>query len=315
MRHIHDLADAHLARPALLAIGVFDGVHRGHQYLLAQLVATARATGRTPAVLTFHPNPRMVIGGWEPGYYLTLPDEKAALLGSYGIELVITHPFDEHVRTMRAREFVTRLKEHLDLGGLRVGPDFALGYRREGDVPFLRALGAELGFAVQVVDEKLSLGGEAISSGRVRRALADGDVSLAAELLGRPYALSGQVVRGDQRGRTIGVPTANLLVSPDRAVPARGVYATRASVGGATYPAVTNIGVRPTFNHQSTTTIEAHLLDFAGDLYDQALSLDFVAHLRDERRFGGIGELVEQIQRDIAAGRVILTAEGAEHAE
>jgi riboflavin kinase/FMN adenylyltransferase len=248
----------------------------------------------------------MVIRGWVPGYYLTLPDEKAELLGHYGIELVVTHPFDEHVRHARARDFVAGLKRHLNLAGLWVGPDFALGYQREGDVAFLRALGAELGYALHVIEHKESHAGEPISSGRVRDALAAGDARLAAELLGRPYALAGPVVAGQQRGRTIGIPTANLAVPVERVIPARGVYVTWAEAGGGRQASVTNVGVRPTFDGQSAVTVEAHLLDFEGDLYGQTLQLEFVARLRGERRFAGVAELVAQIHTDIAAARAFL---------
>ena len=294
-------------RPVALSIGSFDGVHRGHQSLIARLVAAAHADGRTPAVLTFYPHPRQVLRGWEPGYYLTDPAEKAELLGQYGIDLVVTYPFDDAVRQMRARAFVGELRERLGLADLWVGPDFALGYRREGDVPFLRALGAETGFAVHVIEEKLALGGAPVSSERIRVALRAGDVAQAGDFLGRPYRLSGMVVHGDHRGRSIGFPTANLKVSEERTVPARGVYATWALAGGRRHASVTNVGVRPTFDGAHAVTVEAHLLDYSGDLYDQVLAIDFVARIRDERRFAGVTELVAQIGQDVQTGRTLLT--------
>ncbi len=311
VQHVMRLEDARVTRPVALSIGSFDGVHRGHQFLIAHLVASAHAAGYTPAVLTFYPHPRQVLRGWEPGFYLTSDTEKAELLGRYGIELVITHPFDEGVRQMRARDFVVRLKRYLDLAALHVGPDFALGYQREGNVSFLRALGAELGYRLDVIDEKLELGGEPISSGRVRAALDAGDVTLAAELLGRPYALSGPVVHGERRGRSIGIPTANIAVPAERAVPRRGVYSTWAVLpDGARHAAVTNIGVRPTFDGTHATTVEAHLLDFDADLYDQVLTLEFVQRTRDEQRFSSAAELVAQIRRDIEQGREVLRKQG-----
>jgi riboflavin kinase/FMN adenylyltransferase len=307
VQHVRQLADVQVTRSVALSIGSFDGVHRGHQYLIARLVAAADAAGRTPAVLTFYPHPRQVLRGWEPGYYLTDPAEKAELLSRYGIELVVTHPFDETVRQMRARAFVEELREHLRLADLWVGPDFALGYRREGDVPFLRALGAEMGFEVHVVEEKLALDGAPVSSERIREALRAGDVAGAAESLGRQYSLVGTVVHGDHRGRTIGFPTANLRLPAERTVPGRGVYGTWAVVGGERFASVTNIGVRPTFDGTQATTVEAHLLDFSGDLYDQALALEFVARIRDEQRFAGVAELVAQIKQDVETGKSLLT--------
>ncbi len=307
MTHLQRLEDARVTRPTTLTIGSFDGVHRGHQFLLAQLVADARAAGHTPAVLTFHPHPRLVLKGWEPGCCLTGPERRAELLQRHGVELVVTYPFDDAVRHMRAREFVERLKRYLNLAELWVGPDFALGYRREGDVPMLRALGAELGYRLRVIEEKLSIGGEAVSSGRIRAALRAGQVELASELLGRPYAVEGTVVRGDGRGRQIGIPTANLQPPVDRLIPARGVYSTWALIpGGVRVASVTNVGVRPTFAGEPHTTVEAHLLDFAGELYDPPLTLEFVTRLRDERRFAGVDELVAQIRHDVEAGRQIL---------
>lgn len=307
MQHVQQLADAQVARPVALSIGSFDGVHRGHQHLLARLVAAAHADGRMPAVLTFYPHPRQVLRGWEPGYYLTDPAEKAELLGQYGVELVVTHPFDEAVRQMRARAFVDELRDRLGLADLWVGPDFALGYRREGDVPFLRALGAERGFAVHVIEEKLSMDGAPVSSEGIREALRAGDVARAADWLGRPYRLAGTVVHGDHRGRSIGFPTANLKVSEERTIPARGVYATWALAAERRYASVTNIGVRPTFDGEHAVTVEGHLLDFSGDLYDRALALEFVARIRDERRFAGVGELVAQIKQDVDSGKALLS--------
>lgn len=308
MQHVQRFEDVQLRRPTVLSIGSFDGVHRGHQYLIARLVAAAHAGGQVPAVLTFYPHPRQVLRGWEPGYYLTGPTEKAELLGRYGVELVITHPFDETVRQMRAQVFIERLREHVQLAGLWVGPDFALGYRREGDVAFLRALGAEAGFIINVIEEKLSIDGAPVSSERIRDVLRGGNVTGAAGLLGRLYALTGTVVHGDHRGRTIGFPTANLDVPAERTVPARGVYATWAYVGGRRHAAVTNVGVRPTFDGAHAITVEAHLLDFNDDLYTQELTLEFVARIRDERRFGGVPELVAQIRRDVETGRTMLAS-------
>lgn len=305
MRHIHSLSDANLNKPSVVTIGAFDGVHRGHQYLIGKLIGHARATGYVPTVLTFYPHPRMVLQGPEPGFYLTLPDDKARLLGYLGVELVITHPFNDEVRQVRAADFVDRLIRHLNMRALWVGEDFALGYQREGTVAFLRQQGTERGFAVEVVD-LMDAGDERVSSSRVRAALAQGDTAEAARLLGRPYFISGTVVEGARRGRTIGIPTANLAVPEELAIPARGVYAARVPVDGHNTAAVVNIGMRPTFEGNSALTVEAHLLDFSGDLYGRELEVHFVERLRDEQKFNGVEALLVQIERDIAVAREML---------
>jgi riboflavin kinase/FMN adenylyltransferase len=309
LRHIRNLAEANLSRESVVTIGAFDGVHRGHQYLVGQLVEHACQTGRVPVVLTFFPLPKIVLSGPQPGLYLTLPDEKAALLGELGVELVVTHPFNEQVRHIHAADFVAALSDHLKMAALWVGEDFAMGYRREGDVAFLRRQAAVRGFTLRVVD-LMDAGGERVSSSRVRAALADGDVAEAARLLGRPYRVAGEVVQGAGRGQTIGIPTANLSLDMRKAIPRVGVYAAHATPGGGgqAYPAVVNVGVRPTFDGSNTLTVEAHLLDFDGDLYGQTLSLDFVARLRDEKKFEGVDALAAQIRADVERGRRILAA-------
>jgi riboflavin kinase/FMN adenylyltransferase len=307
MRHITSLDEAKFKRPSVVTIGAFDGVHRGHQYLIRQLREQAETTGQVPVVLTFYPHPEMVLCGFRPGFYLTLPDEKARLLGDLGVELVVTHPFNEEIRHIRAADFVKNLLTHLKMASLWIGANFALGYKREGNVAFLQAQGQQLGFDVRVVD-LMDAGGERVSSSRIRQALINGQVTEAGRLLGRPYRISGTVVKGDERGRTIGFPTANLDIKEEQAVPAGGVYAGWAQVGSDRYPSVANIGVRPTFDGIGKMTIEAHLLDYSGDLYGQEISLSFTERLRDEKKFSGIEELVSQIQRDIIKGRELLSA-------
>lgn len=307
MRHIYSLAEANLSQPSVVTIGAFDGVHRGHQYLIGKLLDHAHAVGHVPVVLTFYPHPQMVLKGFEPGFYLTLPEDKARLLGDLGVELVVTHPFNEEVRHIRAANFVDRLLHHLNMRALWVGEDFAMGYQREGNVAFLQQQSAEKGFEVRVVD-LMDAGDERISSSRVREALQRGDVAEAARLLGRPHFISGKVVVGAGRGQSIGIPTANLAIPPELAIPARGVYAAWVPLGGQDMPAVVNIGLRPTFEGDSRITVEAHLLDFSGDLYGQRLEVHFVARLRDEHRFESAHALVAQIRRDIEAGRAALAA-------
>ena len=310
MQHVYTLSAARLNGPGIVAIGMFDGVHLGHQHLLTRLVRTAHLKQSVPTVLTFFPHPDVVMGHISGRYYLATPEERAALLGELGIEWVITHPFDLQVRQIRAADFVDELVRHLHLDELWVGADFALGYQREGNVAFLRAQGQEKGFEVKTVDLIASdEGGQVISSNNIRAALNTGQVDLAARWLGRPYRVSGEVLQGDQRGRTIGFPTANMDVWDEKFLPQNGVYAGWVTIGDEVFMSVANVGRRPTFGGQ-TVTVEAHLLDFDRDIYGEIITFDFVAHLRPEMRFNGIDALVEQIKRDAEQGRKILTQAG-----
>lgn len=307
MQHVYSLDDAHPSGPTIVAVGMFDGVHRGHQHLLRRLVQTARARDLVPAVLTFFPHPDVVLGRASGRYYLTSPQQRADLLAELGVELVVTHPFDETVRHMRAAEFVDRLLAHLRLRELWVGPEFALGYKREGDVAFLRAEGARKGFALEVVDLVTNDdNGDVISSSTIRAALAEGDMSVATRRLGRPYRLEGEVVHGDGRGRTIGFPTANLDVWDEQFLPRKGVYAGWAHLNGETFMAVANIGNRPTFNG-GLVTVEAYLLDFDRDIYGEHLAFDVVAYLRPELKFDSVEALIAKIREDVIQGRALLS--------
>jgi riboflavin kinase/FMN adenylyltransferase len=316
MQIVADLSQAE-PQPSCVTIGFFDGVHRGHRYLIGQASAAARQQGLRTVLLTFYPHPNVVLRGAEP-FYLSTRKEKLTLLSGLELDLIIIQPFTPGLAQTRAREFVDRLISQVGMEKLWVGPDFAMGYRREGDIPFLHQMGKERGFSVNVVN-RLKLEGKAITSSRIRQALHDGDVTLAARCLGRPYCLQGPVVVGAQRGRTLGFPTANVEVPAERAVPANGVYAGWAMLhseraANATewtrpeglrnkqYRAVINIGTRPTFDN-GPRTVEAHLLDFDHNIYGQRLALDFVTRVRSERRFDNINMLVAQITRDVAQAR------------
>jgi len=306
MQHVTELEQANPPGPTIVAVGMFDGVHRGHQHLLRRLVERARAENLTPTVLTFFPHPDKVLGRAEGRYYLTSPAQRAALLGALGVELVVTHPFDDSVRQIRAADFVDRLLTHLNLRELWVGQDFALGYRREGNVAFLREQGAQKGFVLEAIDLVTNDDtGVIINSSAIRAALAAGDVERANFWLGRPYSVEGEVVPGDGRGKTIGFATANLDVWEEQMLPANGVYAGWARLGGEVHMAVSNVGVRPTFEGH-TVRVEAHLLDFDRSIYGETMALSFVARLRDEMRFEGIDALVAQIRRDAERGRALL---------
>ena len=289
-----------------MTIGAFDGVHRGHQALIGQMVAEAHANGRAAVVLTFFPHPSVVLRGRRPSFYLSSPEEKAEYLSALGVDATVTHPFNLAVSEITATEFVNRLVRYARLEELWCGSDFALGHNREGTVEFLEAAGKTRGFGVRVMPPVL-IDGEVISSTRIRQTLRDGAVEQAARYLGRPFRLGGQVVEGAKRGRQLGIPTANLAISEERATPAVGVYACRASAPDWQGQAVVNIGFRPTFEGaEARPTVEAHLLDFSGDLYGKTVSLDFIARLRPEIKFPGIDSLLAQIQRDILQARSIL---------
>lgn len=303
MTHLRRLKDAHLDADSLMSIGVFDGVHLGHQQLIQLLVDRARGSGRKSIVLTFHPHPDTVLEQVTTRYYLTTPEKRAELLLKLGVDLVITHPFDDETRNLPAAEFIDQLVKHLRLKELWVGADFALGFQREGDVDYLRARGEERGFKVKAMELiTAQASDEFIRSSTVRDEVRNGNMHAVNAMLGRAYSLEGIVIAGQQRGRAIGVPTANLAVWSEQIIPANGVYATWARLGSETFPAATNIGQRPTFAGDDVT-IEAHMLDFDRDIYDERLVLDFVRHLRPERKFDGFEELVTQIKEDIAATR------------
>lgn len=312
MKHLYHLTEATLSQPSVVTIGVFDGVHRGHQHLISRLVQAARASSRLAVVLTLFPHPDRVLRKLEGRYYLNSPAQKAELLGELGVDMVITHPFDDEVRQIRATTFVDLLIDRLHMNSLWVTADFALGYRREGNFAFLSALGQERGFGVQQIDLLQAEDDGQISSSKIREALLDGEVDKAAALLARPYRLEGMVVRGDQRGRTIGFPTANMDIWEEQIVPATGVYACWATLGDERLMAVTNIGYRPTFGGHDLR-VEAHLLDFDRDIYGETLQLDFVSRLRGEQKFPGLNELIAQITADVERGRSLL--ESVSHAQ
>jgi riboflavin kinase/FMN adenylyltransferase len=290
-----------------LTIGSFDGVHIGHQKILKDLVAAAHADGAPAVLLTFDPHPVEVLRGPLDSFYLSSHEEKAEWVSEMGVDALITHPFNLEVSQISAQDFVQNLKDELDLKQLWIGHDFTLGHNREGDISKLQQLGAQMDFSVQVT-EAVQVAGGAVSSSRIRKLVAAGDVKTAQRLLGRPYTLTGEVVRGEGRGSSIGIPTANLGVWPKRAMPDSGVYAGWAEMNGKLLQAVTNIGVRPTFEDQLLApVVESHLLDYDGDeFYGEELRLHFVARLREEKRFSGVDELLEQIQKDIQAARKLL---------
>ncbi len=303
--HVHNLSEVTEQRPSFVAIGSFDGVHLGHQAVLKSMVAAANEVGARTAVLTFFPHPQRVLQNLTDPYYLATLEDRVRWIAEQGIEIIVTHPFDERVRTTRAHEFVNQLCRYLEMRQLW-GGDFAFGYKREGDVPFLRQLGTEKGYTVQLVNGMVQFDGALISSSRIRQSLRAGDMGDVQGCLGRPYLLQGTIIQGEQRGRTIGFPTANFAFWEEQLLPTNGVYATYVTVGETRYKAATNVGVRPTVdgNH---LTVEAHLLDFAGDLYGQQLRLEFIEFVRAEKKFANLEQLKAQINNDIIQIRLLLT--------
>lgn len=304
---IDNWEQAHLEQDTVATIGAFDGVHLGHQFLIRNLVARAKETGRLAMVVTFHPHPVAVLRPDLPIRYLTTPGEKAVLMEQLSLDILAILPFDAQMAQMSAAEFTGALVRHLRLRELWVGPDFALGRNREGDIATLRALGADQGFTVRAVEPFL-LDGEVVSSTRIRALLAQGDVRGATRLLGRYPTVAGEVVPGARRGRALGYPTANLEVRQERAVPADGVYAVFAVLGTERYPGVANIGVRPSFDN-GARTVETFILDFDQDIYGCDLVVEFVERLRPEQRFPNIADLVRQIGQDVEVARRILDDE------
>ena len=304
MELYHSLDDLHAAADTCVTIGTFDGVHRGHQSLVARLVSHAKETGRLAGVLTFDPHPRAVLYPEDsPGYLSTL-DERIALLRDLGPDLVVVAPFDHSLAAMPADRFVGGLVDRLRMVELWVGEGFSLGRDREGTPSRLAELGKSLGYALRVIGPVFD-DGSPISSTRIRELIREGDVAAANHLLGRCYRLSGAVVSGDHRGRKLGFPTANLRPDPMRVLPANGVYAAWAAWGGACRAAVVNIGHRPSFEGRDYL-LEVHVLDYQGSLYGKNLDLHIVQHLRPEMRFERVDELIAQIGRDVNAARRLL---------
>ena len=288
----------------MLTIGVFDGVHLGHRQLFDYVKRQAMAKDYLPGVVTFRNHPLQVLSPQTHLLRLTGLEDRIRLLRGLGVELVVPLSFTPELAQLPARDFVALLQKHLKMQGLVVGPDFALGRGREGDLFALRSLGKENGFWVDVIPPKL-IGGEVVSSTSIRQALSQGDMSKVRRFLGRPHVLSGQVGHGVERGRQLGFPTANLEVNSGQSLPSDGVYATRAHLGGHAYPSVANIGTRPTFG-QGERAVEVYLLDFEGQLYEQELRVELIERLRAETRFSSPEELSAQIGKDVEQARLLL---------
>jgi riboflavin kinase/FMN adenylyltransferase len=313
---VHQLSDPLVFEtPTVVTLGTFDGLHLGHQKIITDLVDEARKRGGESIVLTFDRHPAELLRPESVPYFLTSFEDKVSLMADYGIDHLLVLPFDQEESERSATDFVKEvLVGKLSVELLIVGHDVHFGNNREGNFAFLERVSKEMDFEVRKINPILLSKGdsEAISSTAIRRALRGGEVESAMQMLGRPYSISGEVVHGDQRGRAIGFPTANLVLSSNRAWPADGVYAgifTRAD--SSNHLCAINVGRRPTFyEHADTSLLEAHLLDFDDDLYGELCGVAFLYFLRSEKRFDGIDSLVEQLQDDVLKTRSLLTEMG-----
>jgi len=300
------LAELSPEKDMLLTIGVFDGVHLGHKYLISQLMEHARQQNLLSGVVTFRQHPQEVLSPRTKLPYLTNLAEKVNLLKNEGVEVVITLSFTRELAQLSAGQFVSLLRKYLRMRGLIIGPDFALGRNREGNVNTLRKLGQDMHFNVIVIPPVM-VNGEVVSSTAIRNALADGDVKRVVSLIGRYFSLQGRVTTGAGRGLELGFPTANLEVDPKQALPLEGVYATWAYIDDKVCQSVTNIGRRPTFGGNGRT-VETYILDYHGNLYGRELRIDIVERLRGEKRFDTVEELKKQIAEDVKQGVAILNS-------
>ena len=289
------------------AIGLFDGVHLGHQQVLRQAVSDSHQLEATPVCVTFSQHPAVVIAPDSAPRLIQHLPQRLAAIEALGIEATLVLPFDEAMSQIPAEMFVQGL--YVDLGRIQsicVGTHFAFGHQRQGDVELLQRLGQQMNFIVHGL-ASVSLDNETVSSTRIRQAIETGQLDAAGQMLGREYALIGKVIQGDQRGRELGYPTANLNID-DLCLPPNGVYAAHAEANAATHRAAVNIGHRPTMaDPEPRMYVEAHLLDFEGDLYEQDLALTFVGKLRDEERFDSTASLKSQIEKDLVAARYLFT--------
>jgi len=304
MEIVQELARIKPKKETVFTIGVFDGIHLGHQSLLTFLRDKARQNGWLSGVITFKSHPESVLGSTNQLPWLDDIDNRIKRIKNLGIDIIVALSFTPELRQLSADEFVRLLKEHVKLRGLLIGPDFALGKNRQGSAEQLRLLGQRLDFSVEVVPP-LVIDGDVVSSSLIRQVLAGGDIAKATKLLGRYFSIGGLVVTGDQRGRELGFPTANLQVKSDQASPSDGVYVTLAYTDSKPLPSVTNIGVRPTFGG-GQRLIETYLIDHRAQLPGKKLRIEFVEKLRDEQRFISAEELKAQIARDVAQAKQIL---------
>ena len=298
MRLFHGTDNADIARPTVLTLGVFDGLHLGHQLIMQTVVERARAAGAVPTVITFEPHPREVLHPESAPPLLQTFDQKIEALGVLGIEQTIIIHFDRAFSQVRAQDFLRDVVvDRLHAKAVYLGRGFAFGHNREGNIELLRTVSGSLGFFADEVPE-VRLRGRRVSSSRIRELLQHGRVNLARRMLDRPYGVEGRVVRGAERGVTLGFPTANLHPQ-NRVIPRNGVYVTASLIEGQWRRSVTNVGTRPTFESAAATSVETFVMNYSGDLYGDVVRVRFLHRLRDEKKFSSVDELKSQIERDV----------------
>ncbi len=306
MQYLQQLPDAGTYKKTFLAIGSFDGVHRGHQQLIKTLVEKARANDGHAVVLSFFPHPKMFFGRETENFYITTMPQKLKHLEAIGVDTAIILPFETELSKTRAEDFLNKIHGALDLCGIWAGADFSFGYKREGNLAWLRSVTQNSNISINEFPA-FKIADEIVSSTRIRSEIYKGDVACASSLMGRPLQLQGVIERGDQRGSKIGFPTANLSFDLANIRPMNGVYATRMTLGDETINGVTNVGVRPTFKTgEVRPTIETFLFDFNRDIYGESASLEFIDFIRPEQKFDGIEAIIAQIQKDIETAKEIL---------
>ncbi|MBN1486883.1 MAG: bifunctional riboflavin kinase/FAD synthetase [Anaerolineae bacterium] len=292
------------SNPTGITIGAFDGVHLGHQALISWMIAEAHHNNLEAVVLTFDPLPRQVFKQQENGLLANL-EERLSFLEKLEPEGVIVTPFNRKVAATAAEDFIKILVENLQMRGVWIGPDFKLGRGGEGTPAHLRELGQRYDFTVATFNDVILWHDEPVRSSRIRKALRAGRLDEANGCLGRPYRITGLVTHGDKRGRSLGFPTANLAISEKRLLPADGVYICQVQLKRGIFNAITNVGTRPTFNNRPPT-VEAHLLDFSGNIYGEHIQVDFLHRLRPELKFDSAEALIEQMGQDANHARLWL---------
>ena len=302
MKIFHGTENANISRPTVLTLGVFDGLHLGHQAIMKTVVERAIAANAVATAITFDPHPRAVLHPESAPPLLQTLDQRLANFEVLGIEQAIVVPFSREFAAQPATDFLTDIiRDRLHAKEVYLGKGFAFGRNRGGNIELLRKMSEKLGFVADEVDE-VQLRGQRVSSSKIRELLADGQVNIARRMLDRPYGVEGVIIRGNRRGHTIGFPTANLKPH-NRVIPRYGVYATATLIDGKWRKSITNIGVRPTFENDAEPSIESFIFDFDGDLYGDVLRVRFLHRIRDERKFTGIDELKAQIEKDSARAR------------
>ncbi len=312
MRLFHGTDNAEIQRPTVLTLGVFDGLHLGHQLIMRTVVERARAVGGVPTVITFDPHPRAVLHPESAPPLLQTLDQKVEGFGVLGIQQTIVVRFTEEFSKIPAGDFLLDVvKERLQAKEVYLGKGFAFGHNREGNIELLSRIGSELGFVAGEVPE-VSLRGRRVSSSRIRQLLARGQVNFARRMLGRPYGVEGRVEHGAERGQQLGFPTANLHPQ-NRVIPENGVYVTGTLIDGQWRRSVTNIGVRPTFGEETEPSVETFVMNWSGDLYGDVVRVRFLHRLRSERKFGSIEELKTQIEKDVVRAESYFERAGTKH--